>query len=217
MSIFHKSFALLAAGVIAASVASSAQAAASGRNWERAALQWQAAGQFDSAANGFLKAADAFAAEGAADARVRALREAAAANEQYANQLIAGGAKAAKPVRQAAAPAQVAQVAPAAPAGGGGTMPAGHYVCLFAYGGSPGSVDIRGATYRGPSLEPSGGFAPYSMAGKGVTWSHGFGEFKVVSTEYRGVSNDSAHSPWFRVTYSRTRTGGVDAVDCERE
>jgi hypothetical protein len=202
--------------VIAASVASSAQGAASGRNWERAALQWQAAGRFDSAANGFLKAAEAFAAEGAPDARVRALREAAAANEQYANNLIAGGAKTATPGRQVATPAQVAQAAPAASTSGGGTMPAGHYECLFAGGGSPGAVDIRGATYRGPSLEPSGGFAPYSMAGKGVTWSHGFGEFKVVSTEYRGVSNDSDHSPWFTVTYS-TRDGGVDSVDCERE
>lgn len=217
MSISRGPLALLAAGALAACLATSADAAVSGRGWERAALQWQAAGQFDSAANGFLKAADAFAAEGNADARVRALREAATANEQYADRLIAGGAKAAAPVRQAATPVRVAQTAPAAPAAGGGAMPAGRYACLFAGGGSPGSVDIRGSTYRGPDLEPSGGFAPYSMAGKSVTWSHGFGAFKVVSTEYRGVSNDSDHNPWFTVTYSRTRGGGVDAVDCERE
>jgi hypothetical protein len=110
-----------------------------------------------------------------------------------------------------------ASPASAAPAAAGGVMPPGHYECLFAGGGSPGAVDIRGATYRGPSLEPSGGFAPYSMTGKSVTWSSGFGAFKVVSTEFRGVSNDTAHSPWFTVTYSRTRGGGVDSVDCERE
>jgi len=113
-----------------------------------------------------------------------------------------------------AAPVLVAQAAPVASSD---VMPPGHYGCLFAGGGSPGAVDIRGATYRGPSLEPSGAFAPYSMTGKTVTWSHGFGAFSVVSTQYRGISNDSDSRPWFTVTYKRTRGGGVDAVDCERE
>ena len=58
---------------LGACVAGPATAAASGRNWERAALQWQAEGRFDAAANGFQKAADAFAAEGDLGAKVRAV------------------------------------------------------------------------------------------------------------------------------------------------
>jgi hypothetical protein len=107
---------------------------------------------------------------------------------------------------------------PGSAARGGSAMPSGRYVCLFAGGGSPGAVDIQGSTYRGPSLETSGPFAPYAMGpDNSVTWTAGFGAFNVASTQYRGVSNDSAHQPWFTVTYNRTTGGGVDAVDCQKE
>ena len=123
--------------------------------------------------------------------------------------------QAAATVSDTAAPPQA--LAGASPAGAAG-IPDGHYGCLFGGGGSPGYVDIRGATYRGPSLDGSGAFAPYTIdAAGGVTWSAGFGAFSVASTQYRGISNDASHSPWFTVTYNRTSGGGVDAIDCERE
>lgn len=94
-----------------------------------------------------------------------------------------------------------------------GAIPSGRYACD---GGS--SVDIRGGEYRGPTDAPSGEFSPYVMDAKNsVTWTAGFGEFNVVSTQYKGISQDSAAQPWFAVTYSRTHGGGVEEVDCERE
>lgn len=94
-----------------------------------------------------------------------------------------------------------------------GAMPSGRYACD---GGN--SVDIRGAEYRGPTDEPSGEFSPYVMdAGNAVTWTAGFGEFSVVSTQYKGISQDSTAQPWFAVTYNRTHGGGVEQIDCERQ
>ncbi len=136
---------------------------------------------------------------------MRALREAATANEQYADHLLAGG-DASAPIRQVAA---------AAPAGRGGALPSGRYACDFQNGGAPGYVDIRGGGYRGPDAEPSGGFKAYAMADGAITWTAGFGAFVVVSSQYRGA--DTRGNPWFTVTYSRTHGGGVDAVDCIRE
>ncbi len=97
----------------------------------------------------------------------------------------------------------------------GAGIPSGHYGCSFAGGGSPGYVDIRGGTYRGPSLTGAGAFAAYSMAGSAITWTGGFGEFTTVSSEFMGP--DTAGRPWFAVTYSRTHGGGVDRLDCLRE
>ena len=95
----------------------------------------------------------------------------------------------------------------------GGTTPSGRYACD---GGN--YVDIRANEYRGPTFEPSGAYSPYVMgAGNSVTWTAGFGEISVVSTQYKGVSQDSTAQPWFTVTYNRTHGGGVDSVDCERE
>jgi hypothetical protein len=102
-------------------------------------------------------------------------------------------------------------------AAGVGAIPSGHYGCLFGGGGSPGYVDIQGGTYRGPTLASSGTFSPYTMAGNSVTWSAGFGEFNVISSEYKGISNDSTHRPWFSVLYHRTSGGGIDQLDCEQE
>ncbi len=210
MSNFHRGLAIALGCLIAAGLASTAHAAPSGSNWERAALQWRTQGQFDSAANGFQKAAAAFRAEGNAEGAIRALRESAAANEQYADSMIAGGgANAAAPGRPA--PNRVAAAAPVA-AGG---LPTGRYACDFPGGGAPGYVDIRGGAYRGPDLEPAGGFSSYAMAGNAITWTAGFGEFTVVSSAYRG--SDTNGRPWFSVTYSRTRGGGVDEIDCIRE
>ena len=94
-----------------------------------------------------------------------------------------------------------------------GTIPAGRYACD---GGS--SVDIRGSEYRGPTDAPSGDFSPYVLgAGNSITWTAGFGEFNVVSTQYKGISQDSTAQPWFAVTYNRTHGGGVEQVDCERQ
>ena len=94
-----------------------------------------------------------------------------------------------------------------------GAIPAGRYACD---GGS--YVDIRGSEYRGPADEPSGDFSRYVLgAGNSITWTAGFGEFNVVSTQYKGVSQDSTAQPWFAVTYNRTHGGGVEQVDCERQ
>lgn len=96
---------------------------------------------------------------------------------------------------------------------GDGAIPSGRYACD---GGT--SVDIRGAEYRGPTDEPSGEFSPYVMgAGNSVTWTAGFGEFDVVSTQYKGISKDATAQPWFAVIYNRTHGGGVEQVDCERQ
>ena len=102
-------------------------------------------------------------------------------------------------------------------AAGVGAIPPGHYGCLFGGGGSPGYVDIQGGTYRGPTLASSGAFSPYTMAGNSVTWTAGFGQFDVVSSEYKGISDDSSHRPRFSVLYRRTPGGGVDQLDCEQE
>ncbi len=205
MSHSRKGLVLTVACVLGVGVAGAADAAVSGGGWERAALQWQAQGQFDSAANGFQKAAEAFAAEGNADAKIRALQEAATANERYADQLLAGAPVPAQARRQAIATASTRS----------GELPPGRYACSFANGGSPGYVDIRGGSYRGPDLEPSGGFSAYALSGTAITWTAGFGAFAVVNSQSRGV--DTGGRPWFTITYRRTRGGGVDAVDCVRE
>jgi hypothetical protein len=97
-----------------------------------------------------------------------------------------------------------------------GSIPEGRYACDFGGGGSAGYVDIRGNTYRGPSLDASGDFRSYAVnAGNSVTWSAAFGEFAVVGTQFMG--GDTSGRPWFAVTYSRTRGGGVDRLDCLRE
>jgi hypothetical protein len=120
----------------------------------------------------------------------------------------------AAPARIAAAPAPVQ--ARTVAAAGAGAIPAGHYACDFAGGGSAGYVDIRGNAYRGPTLDKSGDFKPYAMgAGNSITWTAGFGEFKVVSSQFMG--GDTSGRPWFAVTYSRTRGGGVDRLDCLRQ
>ena len=99
----------------------------------------------------------------------------------------------------------------------GSSIPPGRYACNLIAVGNAGYVDIRGSDYRGPSLTPGGSFSPYSMAGNAITWSAGFGEFNVDHTQYRGLTNGAGGHPWFTVTYRRTRGGGVDTVDCERE
>ncbi len=123
------------------------------------------------------------------------------------------GGEANDPVLRSLHAATPGTAAPRQAAGGG--IPSGHYGCSFGGGGSPGYVDIRGSTYRGPSLTGSGAFSAYSMAGSAIVWTRGFGEFRVVSSEFMGA--DTAGRPWFAVTYSRTHGGGVDRLECLRE
>jgi hypothetical protein len=214
--------------------APAAEPAASGASTERIAVGLQASGKFDQSGAMFQRAADAYRGEGNATANVRALKESAAAYEKEADRLLGGTPNNARaPMQAAASPVRVQAQAPiatpdpvAAPpsplqgrtlaAAGAGAIPAGHYVCDFAGGGSPGYVDIRGNTYRGPTLDGSGNFRPYVIgAGNSITWTAGFGEFTVVKSQFMG--NDTSGHPWFAVTYSRTRGGGVDQVDCLRE
>ncbi len=220
--------------VYAAVPAPAAEPAASGASTERIALGLQASGRFDQAGAMFQRAADAYRGEGNAAANVRALKESAAAYEAEADRLLGATPNnartpmqaAASPVRvqaQAIAATPVPVAAPPAPlqgstlaAAGAGAIPAGRYACDFAGGGSPGYVDIRGNTYRGPTLDGSGSFRPYVIGGgNSITWTAGFGEFTVVKSQFMG--NDTRGHPWFAVTYSRTRGGGVDQVDCLRE
>ena len=125
---------------------------------------------------------------------------------------VPGGA-ANDPVLRSLQAATPGEAAPPQAAGAG--IPPGHYGCSFDGGGSPGYVDIRGATYRGPSLTGSGAFSAYSMAGSDITWTGGFGEFNVASSQFMG--GDTSGRPWFAVTYNRTHGGGVDRLDCLRE
>jgi hypothetical protein len=199
--------------------ASAAPNAASGALTERVAAGLQASGKFDQAGAMFQRAADAYRAEGNSAGTANALRESAAAYEKQADTFLVGTPDTAPrmPDRVAAAPAapQGQRVVAAAPAAG--AIPSGHYGCLFGSGGSPGYVDIRGGTYRGPTLTASGAFRPYAMgAMNSITWTAGFGEFNVISSEYMGISGDTTHRPWFAVLY-RTPGGGNDRLDCEQE
>lgn len=54
------------------------------------------------------------------------------------------------------------------------------------------------------------------MAANKITWTGGLGAFNVVSSDYRGNSNDAAHQPWFTVSY-RTPAGHIGSFDCMQE
>jgi hypothetical protein len=195
--------------------------AASGALTERVAAGLQTKGKFDQAAAMFQRAADAYRSEGNAAASLNATQKSAAAYEQEAADLQgrrAANATRTPPAAMApAAPPAVVRTRTALPAPGAGAIPSGHYGCLFGNGGSPGYVDIRGGTYRGPTLTASGAFAPYAMgAANSITWRAGFGQFNVISSEYMGISDDTSHRPWFAVLY-HTAGGGNDRLDCERE
>ena len=173
--------------------------------------------RFAQAAVMYQRAADAYRVEGNDAGYTKAIRESAAAHEAEAE----GGQRLAPPAPENRTPERVAPP-PAqgqwliAPAVAANSIPSGHYGCLFGNGGSPGYVDIRGGTYRGPTLDGSGGFSAYSVGpSNSITWRGGFGQFNVVGSEYMGISDDTSRRPWFAVLY-RTRSG-VDRVDCERE
>ena len=108
---------------------------------------------------------------------------------------------------------------PAAQAQAAG-LPNGHYACGQNVGGSFstfGYVDIRGSTYRGPSLDGAGLFAPYSVGPDGaIQWSGSFGAFNTNGAHIVGSSVMAGDKPWFRVNYV-SAGGDPEQLDCTPE
>ena len=94
----------------------------------------------------------------------------------------------------------------------------GHYTCQMALGSNfvtYGFIDIRGRTYRGPSLGPGGPFAAFSLSPTGVIqWSRGFGAVGTNGAQL-GIT-EVTQTDHFVVHYF-TPHGNPGALDCGRE
>jgi hypothetical protein len=94
----------------------------------------------------------------------------------------------------------------------------GHYTCQMRLGSAIvtyGFVDIRGRTYRGPSLGSGGTFATFSLSSTGVIqWSRGFGA--VGSNGGQLGTTEVTQTDHFVVHYFTPR-GSPNVLDCGRE
>ncbi|HEY5072881.1 MAG TPA: hypothetical protein VII63_12715 [Caulobacteraceae bacterium] len=94
----------------------------------------------------------------------------------------------------------------------------GRYTCLMAVGSNTvtfGFVDIKGRTYRDPSLGAGGPFAPYGIGpGGAIQWSRGFGALSANGA--RLGTTDVSSSTRFVVHYLSPR-GRQEGLDCARE
>jgi hypothetical protein len=122
--------------------------------------------------------------------------------------------------RSASSPSSSARTTPATNASAAGSLPDGRYTCVGWIGSSAvtfGFVDIKGRSYRGPSHDVSGPFAPFSVAAGGaLTWSRGFGEFNSNGVRYQSAKIVPGNKPRFDVQYT-TASGGAEVLNCERE
>ncbi len=106
------------------------------------------------------------------------------------------------------------------PAFAGGSLPDGRYTCILWNRNQPitvGVVEIHGRTYRGPSNNLTGPFAPFSVSNNGdLTWSKGFGEFNRNGVHYQSAKIIGGDKPRFTVKYTQA-SGRAEGLECGRE
>ncbi|MEO7053687.1 MAG: hypothetical protein ABI191_01825 [Rhizomicrobium sp.] len=177
--------------------------------------------RFDTTGNGYLsgteiQACGCAAADANGDGRVTQA-------EYLAGKLEAAAGRA-QPKRNAYVPIVLplpAQPPKAPEAATGKSLPAGMYACQIWSGSmlmTLGKVEIKGATYRGPSNTPTGPFKPLVIDAAGMmSWSPNFSQLAstgAVITRSR-ISGTPAQ-PAFTVEYTTGR-GYRESMDCTKE
>jgi hypothetical protein len=109
-------------------------------------------------------------------------------------------------------------VATSVPASAAGRLADGRYTCNGWIGNmisNFGTVEVKGATYRGMNKALSGPFKPFTVTGNAISFASPFGSLESLG-KIKTVTLTPGKTPAFTVNYTTAR-GYAEALDCTHD